>query len=308
MITIEAKLDSNKFLIGDQVKLHLLVTKPKSANLNFPILPDSLADGIEIVERFKPDTLSKNEDILTLRQTFLITSFDSGKHTVPSIPFEFLRDSTIDTLFTDSVFFTVNTIPVDTAKKTIYDIKKPINEPFTIMEIIGYIIWGIVALFVIIAGIYVYRKFRKKEPLIKIPHKPADPPHVIALRELNALKEKKLWQNNHIKKYHTQLTDIIRKYIEARFVIQAMEMTSNEIIQAFLQEKYISEQCLLGLRQILTLADFVKFAKIQPLPDENDLSMRNAYQFVNDTIPVEKSEEITVKETASTEAKGGANA
>ncbi len=309
IMTIEAKLDSNKFLIGDQVKLHLLVTKPKGANLNFPILPDSLGNGIEIVERFKPDTISKNGDIIKLDQAYLITSFDSGRHAVPPIPFEFLRDSIIDTLFTDSVFFTVNTLQVDTTKKTIYDIKAPIDEPFSIMEILGYIIWGLAGLIVIILGYYAYRKFRRKEPLIKIPQKPADPPHIIALRELDILKDKKLWQNNLIKKYHTELTDIIRRYIEARFIIPAMEMTSYEIIDALQHEKYLSDKNHSGLRQLLTLADFVKFAKAQPLPDENDLSIKNAYQFVNDTKLIEKIiESVPVVIEKEEEMKGGSNA
>lgn len=308
MMTIEAKLDSNKFLIGDQVKLHLLVTKPKGANLNFPILPDSLGNGIEIIERFKPDTISKNGDIIKLDQIFLITSFDSGRHAVPPIPFEFSRDTVVDTLFTDSVFFYVNTLQVDTTKKTIYDIKAPIDEPFSIMEILGYIIWGLAGLIVILLAYYAYRKFRKKEPLIKIPLKPADPPHIIALRELDLLKDKKLWQNNLIKKYHTELTDIIRKYIEARFFIPAMEMTSYEIIEALEHEKYLSGQNHSGLRQLLTLADFVKFAKAQPLPDENDLSIRNAYQFVNETKLIEKIQDVITPEKIIEETKGGTNA
>jgi len=308
MLTIEAKLDSNKFLIGDQVKLNLFVTKSKSIKINFPVLTDSLAQGVEIVERNKPDTISKNGDIIKLKQTYLITSFDSGSHTIPRIPFEFLHDTITDTVFTDSILFYVNTLKVDTASKKIYDIKAPFDEPFSLMEILGYIVWGLAGLILIILGIYIYRKFKKKEPLIKIPKKLADPPHVIALRELDALKEKKLWQNNHFKKYHTELTDIIRKYIESRFTIQAMEMTSFEIINSFLNEKYITDQNISELRQLLTLADFVKFAKAQPLPDENDLCIRNAYKFVNETKPSELIVVTNDKELITEEQKGGTNA
>jgi len=308
ILTIEAKLDSNKFLIGDHVKLNLFVTKSKSAKINFPILPDSLAQGVEIVQRNKPDTISKNGDIIKLKQSYLITSFDSGNHTIPPLPFEFLHDTITDTVFTDSILFYVNTLKVDTASKKIYDIKAPFDEPFSLMEILGYVIWGLAGLILIILGIYIYRKFKKKEPLIKIPQKLADPPHIIALRELDALKEKKLWQNNHIKKYHTELTDIIRKYIEARFNIQALEMTSYEIIQALSNEKYISDKNISELRQTLIIADFVKFAKAQPLPDENDLSIRHAYQFVNETKPTEQIVLTTNNNSLEGEQKGGTNA
>lgn len=306
MITLQAKLDSTKILIGDQIKLHLLLNKSKDANITFPVLPDSLG-GIEIVERLKPDTLSKDGNNVSLRQSFIITSFDSGLQVIPPIAFEFQHDTIVDTLYTDSIFLKVNLVPVDTTKQAICDIKAPIDEPFSLMEIIEYIIYGLIAVLLIIIGIYVYRKFKRKEPLIRLPQKPADPPHVIALRELDLLKEKKLWQNNHIKRYHSDLTEIIRKYIEDRFGIPALEMTSYEILDAVSHEKYIPDTIHPNLRQMLTLADFVKFAKAQPLPDENDTSIRNAYIFVNNTIPAEKIEESPAKEIPLTEEKGGSN-
>lgn len=307
IITIEAKLDSNKFLIGDQVKLNLIITKSKTAKVNFPILSDSIAPSVEVVERLKPDTISKNGDIIKLRQSFLITSFDSGNHVIPPLPFEFLHDTITDVIYSDSLLFTVNTLKVDTASKKIYDIKAPFDEPFSFMEIIEYFIWGAAILILIALGIYIYRKYKKKEPLIKIPQKPADPPHVIAIRELDILKDKKLWQNNHIKKYHTELTEIIRKYIEARFNIQALEMTSFEIIQSLSNEKYISDQNISELRQTLILADYVKFAKAQPLPDENDLSIKHAYKFVNETKVAEIKKDENIKTDEIVE-KGGTNA
>jgi hypothetical protein len=306
MITLQAKLDSNKILIGVQIKLHLLLTKPKDANITFPVLPDSLPGGIEIIERLKPDTLSKNGNYINLRQSLIITSFDSGQHYIPPIGFEFQQDTLTDTIYTDSILLIVNTIPVDTTKKAICDIKAPIDEPFSMMEIIEYLIYGLIGLLVIIAGYYIYNKIKRKEPLIKLPQKPIDPPHIIALRELDTLKEKKLWQNNHIKRYHSELTEIIRKYIENRYGIPALEMTSYEILDAVSHEKYIPENLHANLHQMLTLADFVKFAKAIPLPDENDTSIKNAYLFVNNTIPTEKIEEAPVKEIPEAE-KGGKN-
>jgi len=307
MITLQARLDSNKILIGDQIRLRLILNKPKNANITFPVLPDSLPGGIEIIDRLKPDTLSKDGNNVCLSQSLVITSFDSGQRVIPPIAFVYQHDSKTDTIFTDSVFLTVNTMKVDTTKHTIYDIKAPIDEPFSLMEIIEYIIYGLIGILIIIAGIYVYRKIKRKEPIIKLPQKPADPPHIVALHELDILKEKKLWQSNHIKRYHSELTEIIRKYIENRFGIPALEMTSYEILDAVHNEKYIPENIHLNLRQMLTLADLVKFAKVLPLPDENDTSIKNAYLFVNCTIPVVKIEKTPAKEVSVKEEKGGNN-
>ena len=305
MITIQARLDSTNILIGDQIKLNLFLTKSKDAQINFPILPDSLPGGLEIIERYKIDTLSSEGNNVKLRQEILITAFDSGMHVIHPIAFEYQHDNIIDTLFSDSIYLMVNTLPVDTTKQSIYDIKAPLDEPFSLMEIIEYILYGLGALLLIILGYFIYNKIRKKEPIIKIPQKPADPPHIIALRELDSLKEKKLWQNNQIKKYHSDLTEIIRKYIEDRFGIQALEMTSYEIIDAVSREKYIPENLHSELRFMLTLADMVKFAKGQPLPDENDTCMKNAYNFVNNTVPVQKLEAI---DSSEVQKEGGNHA
>ena len=103
-----------------------------------------------------------------------------------------------------------------------------------------------------------------------------------AIKELDEIKQQKLWQQGRSKEYYTLITDTLRKYIEERFGINAMEMTSGEILD-LIRKNSEAQSVYDNLRQILQLADFVKFAKMNPLPDENDLSMMNAYLFVNQT-------------------------
>ena len=92
----------------------------------------------------------------------------------------------------------------------------------------------------------------------------------------------KLWQQGLNKEYYTALTETVRKYIVDRFGVNAMEMTSAEILDMLSKEEIVVP-VYDRLKQILLLADYVKFAKIHPLPDENDLSLTNAYLFVNET-------------------------
>jgi hypothetical protein len=89
-----------------------------------------------------------------------------------------------------------------------------------------------------------------------------------------------LWQQNRIKEYYTELTDIIRVYIENRFLIMAMEQVTDEILGRFSCTKLIDSFMYDKLSHMLSLADMVKFAKAIPLPDENDLVLKNAYDFV----------------------------
>ena len=125
--------------------------------------------------------------------------------------------------------------------------------------------------------------FRKEE-------KPLLPPHVRAIQELDAIKNEKLWQRGKYKEYHSQLTDVIRNYIDERFHIYAMEMTSGQILLA-IQGISEADAVYSPLKQQLLLSDLVKFAKYHPLPDENELSLMNAYLFVNITTPVQVVEE-----------------
>jgi hypothetical protein len=161
-------------------------------------------------------------------------------------------------------------------------------------------IFGVlIALFLICVAGYIIQRIRNKKPIISLrKDEPSLPPHEQAIRELDRIKQQKLWQQGRNKEYYTLLTDTLRKYIVSRFDINAMEMTSGEIL-AIIRRENEADSVYENLKQILQLADFVKFAKMNPLPDENDLSMMNAYLFVNQT----KQEVITAPEIEETEAE-----
>jgi len=283
------RLDSNVILIGDQINLHFEFSCPKNTNVRFPLINDTIIKEIEVLKRTEIDTLEEG-DLTTLSQSLTITCFDSGYYVIPPYDFYYHKknDTNIFTAQTSPLLLTVNTIPVDTTK-AIKPIKGPMSAPVTFKEVVKYILIGIAAILLILGIIYYFKKRKKSEPLIKLPKKPKIPAHVVALKELEKLRIKKLWQSGKIKEYHSRLTDIIRTYIEERFKIPALEMTSSEILPAFdMLEK--NQDVKNKLSQILLQADLVKFAKAQPLPDENDISYKNALGFVQETTPTEKSE------------------
>jgi flagellar basal body-associated protein FliL len=162
------------------------------------------------------------------------------------------------------------------------------KAPITLKELLPYIFWGILiilALVIILLLIWYFVTKHKKGKVFG-PKKITEPAHVIALRELDNLRTEKLWQNGKEKVYYTKLTEIIRVYIEQRFGIYALEMTSDEIVNA-LNSIILDEKSSVELvKNILFIADLVKFAKGMPLPDENEIGLLNAYQFVNNTKPV----------------------
>ena len=291
-IKATAKLDTNVILVGQQAQIELSIEyKADKGNfkIQWPTLTDTVVSKVEIVGKSKIDTslLNKEEPyILKQTQTITITAFDSGYYALP--PFKFIvNGDTAHPVETEAMLFQVNTIAIDTTQ-AIKDIKPPMEVPFSWKELLPYLYWGAGAIAIIAIAVYVFITYVKKKPVQQtIVAQPKIPPHVTALEELEKLKQEKLWQEGNYKMYHSRLADIVRWYIEARFKIQALEQTSDEILHNF-RYAVVDEESKLRLRKILLLADLVKFAKEVPLENENNEAMENAVAFINGTSREEK--------------------
>ncbi len=286
---VKATLDTNEILIGDQVKLTLSAQHAPGVRVSFPLLKDSIGK-IEIVSIGKIDTAKEaNQSTLIESQTFVITGFDSGYYVVPPFPILSSQNQKTDTLLTDPLAFGVHTLPVDTAQ-AIKEIKGPLDVPFTWRDAVPYVL-GAVILAALIFGIYYWLKKRKRKLATEAPKAPARPAHEIALEQLRQLEEEKVWQQGDNKTYHIRLTDIIRLYLENRYNIAAMEQTTDEIL-ASCRSIAMSQELKEKLQVMLTLADLVKFAKVQSLPDENTRSMQDAYLLVQETRKTEQNDKV----------------
>ncbi len=288
-IEVESKLQQYTIRIGDQTKLFLTVHQPASAHVGFPKLADTITGKIQIVNIGKPDTSQDKSDpkSITIIKSYTITCFDAGTQTIPSFAF----DTAGGVLKTYELTLQVETVKVDTTK-AIYDIKQPLAVSYTFFDWLRdnwyWVALPVVGVLLVIWLIWYLRKRPKKEPAVQTV-KPALPPHEIALNKLRELIELKLWQQEEFKRYYSELSDIIREYLEKRYMIKTHEKTTDEIFGSLRYIGITNEDRNL-LRQILTLADLVKFAKGKPLPAENEQSMYNAINFVIQTQQVEQTE------------------
>ncbi len=294
-ISVNAQMDSTLIFIGGQIDLKLEVSQPEGVQVNFPVFADTIVAGVEIVNQTGVDTLVKNNQQVLLQQTFRITSFDSGLYYIPPIEFELAAGEAKEIAKTQPMSLNVvNPFESVDPEKGVMDIKMPVNTPFHFSEIINYIymflIGGVIVVGLVFLILYLTKK---KTPLDYISRpKPKLPSHVIALEHLDKVKEEKLWQRGMVKEYYSEVTEAIRIYIEDRFNIPAMEQTTDEIIEAFKYIQVGDKNGLQKLHQILSTADFVKFAKMEPSYEENEQCLVNAYAFVNNTkITVEVIEE-----------------
>ena len=291
-VTFKAKLDSATLLMGKTTALHLEITQDKDARGFFPGEQlDTLNAMVEIAERPAADTTDLGNNRIQINRDLIIQSFDSGMWIIKPIPYVVNGD----TAFCNQL--TLKVLPVNVSQmKDINDIKSVEDVPFNLLDWLPDYWWAwLLGLLLIGAGIWAYRKYYKKGINPLKPSKKRLPPYEEAMINLQNLKAAQLWQQGQEKEYFTGLTDILRVYIDRRFHINAVEMTSSQIIDTLKKNeetKAVNEQ----LEMILEIADIVKFANARPLADDNEVAYQRAVNFVEATRPVveqpEKKEEV----------------
>ena len=285
-VTFKARLDSVTLLMGKTTTLHLEITQDKDARGFFPTEQlDTLNAMVEIAERPAADTTDLGNNRIQINRDLIIQSFDSGMWIIKPIPYVVNGD----TAYCNQL--TLKVLPVDVSQmKDINDIKPVEEVPFNLLDWLPDYWWAwLLGLLLIVGGIWAYRKYYKKGINPLKPTKKRLPPYEEAMINLQNLKAAQLWQKGQEKEYFTGLTDILRVYIDRRFHINAVEMTSTQIIDTLKENKEtkaVNEQ----LEMILEVADIVKFANARPLADDNEVAYQRAVNFVEATRPVEQLE------------------
>lgn len=288
-ITVNARLDSTVLWIGSQAQLSFEVSQRPNQKVIMPIFSDSIVRGLDLVERLKTDTVKSPDGPILVTQRYIVTAFEDSLFYIP--PFPFVLDG--DTVWSKSLSIKiVQPFKIDTASNSIADIKPVFKGKFDWMGLFKIILLVLVIIALLILIYFIIRKYWLKKPIFEAVPEPILPAHIIALNQLDKIKQEKAWQQGRTKEYHTELTDVLREYTERVFEMKSMEMTSEEILEHLHTLRKQDKSAYLGLKQILQLADLVKFAKWNPNPEEHELSLRNAYLFVNQT----KIEELTVAE------------
>jgi hypothetical protein len=273
--TIKAEIDTTNIRIGEQFNLQISVDEIQNV-----ILPKLELKGLEIIDSTKIDTLKNS-----LIRKYILTGFDSGSFYIPQQQI-FIKNQAF---LTDSLLVNVATIAVDTTKVKKFPIKSIKSEPYTFDDFRIYIYLLIAALAIISFWIYWFVVRKQKENEEEATYKTL-PPYEEAIYKLNELDEKLLWQNNKIKEYYSELTEIIRGYIERELKVPALENTTDEVLDMlkdFTDSETIqtSKETLKKLKELLREADLVKFAKSKPLANEIEEDRKDAEEIISNLTP-----------------------
>lgn len=287
---ISGRFEPDSIGIGDRFTYSIEVEKDLVQTVIFPNFAASAGEQFELIEDVPVDTLERDGRRLKLRKSFRLAAFQEGvQRILPQVMYA--DKNIIDTLYgEDTLSLLVTTFEIDSTSHSIFDIKPQKTLPFRFGEISGYLMWSLVALVVLAIGLYVaYRIMRHYgKSLSDIFHPaPPMPPHEEAFRALERLYVLRLCQHDKHKLYYSTLTDILRRYIAARFEVGAMEMTSDEIIAA-MRDVELQKKAAMDMADVLRAADLVKFAKAIPESDENEASYQAVWDFVELTKPVEE--------------------
>lgn len=262
---VTSRVDTTRIRIGEQIQYEIEINE---------------IDGVRL-PKFETDSLNRvgviSSKIDSLKNRLIVkytlTSFDSGQYVLPGQEV-FVRDKRY---LTDPVIVDVGTVPVDTIKQPMHHIKTIKNEPYLFSDYLNYF-WGLIVALLIIGAIlyFVLRDKPKHEEYVE-----KIPPFDLAKQRLQELDQKKLVEQNRIKLYYVELTDIVRTFIEREMSIPALESTTEELIETIVDfnsssNLNIPSETLNKLKRLLKEADLVKFAKMKPLLNEIELHRQDA--------------------------------
>jgi len=272
---VNSQVETSSIRIGEQFQFKISVNGTENV-----IFPKLVLKGLEIIDSAKVDTINN-----MLIQKYILTGFDSGAFYIPQQQV-FVRNQAY---LTDSLLINVATVEIDTTKIKKYPIKSIKSEHYVFDDFKIYIYLLLVALAIIGFWIYYFvirkRKVQEEKPLYKVL-----PPFEEAIYKLNELDNKLLWQNNQVKEYYSELTEIVRNYIERELQVPALEKTTDEIIEMlrdFHDAKtiYTSTETIKKLRELLQEADLVKFAKSKPISIEIEEDRKDAQEIISNLKP-----------------------
>ena len=278
-VEVSAKVQDEHVAVGKPFTIDLSMKVPYGSYVEWnPFVADTLSAQIDILKRGDLVRTADADSNTIVQQQLTLMTFDTGYITIPSLHLAPLTSHLIP--LTSPITVYASTIAVDTTQ-AYKPIVPPIDQPVSMKEAFP---WILGALLLVLAGLVVWYIVKRRKPKLdengELVKGPVIPPYTKAIDDLESLKQQKLWQAGKVKEYYSNLTDIAREYIEGQFGVNAVEMTTDTILDE-VKDLNFDTRLYGKLKNTMELADLVKFAKYTASSLESDNAMTDMTEFVN---------------------------
>ena len=285
-VEVEGKVSDTKVQVGKPFTLDLSLKVPYGWFVEWnEFAIDTLSEQVDIIKRSNVERTADADSNIIVKQQLTLMTFDTGRIQLPAVGLTYARsfdDPMRMQAFTEPVDLYVTTITVDTLQPY-KPIMEPIAAPVRMKEVYPWIL-AVLLLVLGAFGFWYWRKHRKTQVDAdgNVIHGPVIPPYDKAVDDLKRLREEKIWQSGKVKEYFSALTDIAREYIEGQFGVNAVEMTTDDILEE-IKPLHFSRETYNKLKDTMQVADLVKFAKYSASTLESDTALSNMTEFVNES-------------------------
>lgn len=285
-VEVEGKVADTKVQVGKPFTLDLSLKVPYGWFVEWnDFAQDTLSEQIDILKRGNVERTADADSNVIVKQQLTLMTFDTGQIVLPSVGLKYAKsfdDPMRLEAFTDPVRLYATTMAVDTtlAYKPIVE---PLAAPITMKEVFP---WILAVLLAMLLGLGIWLFLRRRKTRVdedgNVIKGPVIPPYDKAVDELKRLREEKMWQSGKVKEYFSSLTDIAREYIEGQFGLNAVEMTTDDILDE-IKPLHFPKETYNKLKDTMEVADLVKFAKYSASTLESDTALGNMTDFVNES-------------------------
>ncbi|MBN1780114.1 hypothetical protein JW948_03245 [bacterium] len=280
-ITVSSEVDKSRITIGDLIHYSITVIHDDSVQVTLPGFAANL--GSFEIRDYKIEDPEKEKGQIVSRASYTISTFFTGEFEIPPLAVQYTagQDSVPQTLMTEKIRIVVESMKASEAGD-IRDVKAPLEIPRNWWYTFRWILPGLAVLMLAFAGILIYRRRKAGRSLIPVREAPPRPAHEIAIEALDNLILSEIWQKGEIKRFYTEISEIIREYINGRYFVVALEMTTTEVL-AGLREHCREQDTFLLFQTFLENCDLVKFAKLVPSEELHQQNIHLAYEIVERT-------------------------
>jgi len=275
-IKVKTSLDKKRVGIGDKLKYSITIVTSKDTEIEFPDTSSLFKDFSVKDSGLTTRTFFRKK---TLAQSYLLQTYTPGKYTLPKTAIRYRAKGQSQW---QELGLSEYTVEVKSALEkagslvTLRDIKGPL-EMSRRLDI--FLVSGVLIFLAILAFALAFL-YRKKDTSAVACKRLA---HEIAYEQLQALKQKDLIRQGKIKEYYSEISDIIRRYLENRFLLKAPEMTTEEFLLYVRDYSQLISGHKTLLKEFLSACDLVKFAKYTPSVQEIEAIFVSAERFIDQT-------------------------